>query len=94
MLTLPALYALKVMDSRFIAPLPVGLLEGAAYASTCRARMPMLASAVQSRHNRRAAGNQPHDLAAIWSGLGALLQIQLPGEEFAGFFASESTPSC
>jgi hypothetical protein len=48
----------------------------------------MLANVVQIRRNKRAAGNQHHNLAAGWSGLGTLLQIRLPSEEFARFFAS------
>ena len=33
--------------------------------------------------SERLATNQLHDLAAGWSGLGTLLQVRLPSEEFA-----------
>jgi hypothetical protein len=50
--------------------------------------MPLLASVVQIRRNKRAAGTWSHGLAAGWPGLGTLLQTRLPGEELARFFVS------
>jgi hypothetical protein len=55
----------SLWDSWKPLPAPIG------YCAYC-ARIPMLAGVVRIRRNKQATGKQPHDLAAGWSGMGAL----------------------